>query len=136
MTSNCMLDKVEYNKLCLNLSRKTPGVKLKQLKFLLQDLILDIDINDERSFVELIASLEIKGELTGDKPGRNEGLLLCEMFDAVSMHGIANDICSKFSVNRGDYESVSYFAGLYVATLVEKFFSLHIVGPLEVSTIL
>ena len=104
MSSPCILDSEKYNQLCLKLSRATPGVKLKQLKFLLQDLIPDINMNDNRLFVELITKLEMKGVLTRNKPGRNEGLLLCEMFDAVSMPNIANDICLAFMVDRGNYE--------------------------------
>ena len=107
MTSHYVLESKNYCQLCLKLSRTTTVVKLKQLKFLLQDLILDIDINDNGSFLELITKLEMKGLLTRNTPGHDEGRMLCEMFDAVSMPNVANDICSVFTVDRGNDEFVS-----------------------------
>jgi transcriptional antiterminator len=94
----------KFIKICLKLSRETPPNKLKQLKFLLQDVTSEInDIHDQKLFLDLISKLEAQGILNRKAPGRNEALLLCELFDAVSLHSLADEICSKFVIERGIY---------------------------------
>ena len=94
----------KFKDVCLELSRNTKGNKLKQIKFLLQDFTSDINIHDQNFFVDLITKLEAKGIVNGDTPGQNEALLLCEMFDAVSLHNLTNKICSELQVEKGIYQ--------------------------------
>ena len=95
----------KFKDVCLELSRNTTENKLKQLKFLLQDFISDINLHDQNNFfVDLITKLEAKGIVNGDTPGQNEALLLCEMFDAVSLHNLTNKICSELQVEKGIYQ--------------------------------
>ena len=94
----------KFKDVCLELSRKTKGNKLKQIKFLLQDFISDINIHDQKLLVDLITKLEAKGIVNCDTPGQNEALLLCEMFDAVSLHNLTNKICSELQVEKGIYQ--------------------------------
>ncbi|CAB4021509.1 ---NA--- [Paramuricea clavata] len=92
----------KFIKICLKLSRETPPNKLKQLKFLLQDVTSEInDIHDQKLFLDLISKLEAQGILNRKAQGRNEALLLCELFDAVSLHSLADEICSEFAIERG-----------------------------------
>ena len=96
-------DSEKFSSICIKLSRHTTAYKLKQLKFLLQDKTTEIDIHDQKSFLELIGKLENKEILNRHQPGRNEALLLCEMFDAISLPALANEICSEFKVEKGIY---------------------------------
>ena len=93
----------KFKDVCLELSRNTTEDKLKQLKFLLhnQDFIPDINLHDQKLLVDLITKLEDKGIVDGDTPGQNEALLLCEMFDAVSLHSLSKKICSELQVEKG-----------------------------------
>jgi hypothetical protein len=102
MATNGIPNSEKFTTICVKLSRNTPADKLKQLKFLLQDVTSEIDFYDEKLFLDLIAKLEAEEILNRDSPGRNEALLLCEMFDAISLHGLANEICSEFKVEKGN----------------------------------
>jgi hypothetical protein len=94
----------DFTRICLKLSRDTPADKLKQLKFLLQDVTSEsIDIRDQKSFLDLIAKLEVKEIINRHSPGQEDALLLIEMFDAISLPSLANEICSKFKVEKGIY---------------------------------
>ena len=96
--ANCKM----FRKLCIELSHNTPLHKLKQLKFLLQDRTSEInDINDEKSFLDLINKLDAVGILSKKSPGKDEALLLSELFHAVSLPILAVQICSKFDIERG-----------------------------------
>lgn len=98
----------KFTDLCIRLSEDLRAKKLKQLKFLLQDRVSGIDICDQTSFLELITTLEAQALITRVKPGRDEALLLCELFDAVSLCNLANEICSEFEVERGINLSYKY----------------------------
>ena len=91
----------KFKDICLELSRNTTEDKLKQLKFLLQDFTPDINLHDQKLLVDLITKLEDKGIVDGDTPGQNEALLLCEMFDAVSLHSLSKKIRSELQVEKG-----------------------------------
>ncbi len=92
----------KFTNICLKLSRDLPENKLKQIKFLLQEVNSEInDIHDQKSLLDLIRKLEAQGVLNREVPGRNEALLLCELFDAISLHSLADEICSEFDVERG-----------------------------------
>ena len=93
----------EFRDTCLELSRNTPEDKLIQLKFLLQDVAPDINIHDQKLLVDLIRKLEALGIVDGDTPGQDEALLLCEMFDAVSLPSLAGKVRSQLQVQKGIY---------------------------------
>ena len=94
-------DSKKFTDMCLALSSKTPANKVKKLKFLLGDLTPEIDIRDRKKFFDLILQLEAEAILNRDEPRRDDALLLCELFDAVSLPVLADEICSHFSVERG-----------------------------------
>ena len=92
-----------FARLCVKLSHNTPRDKLKQLKFLLQDVTSEMnDINDKKSFLDLIQKLDSQGVLNKKSAGKNEALLLIELFDTVSLQNLADQICSEFVVERGN----------------------------------
>ena len=92
----------KFTNICLKLSRDMPENKLKQVKFLLQEVNSEIDdIHDSKTLLDLIRKLEDQGILNRKVPGRNEALWLCELFDAISLHSLADEICSEFDVERG-----------------------------------
>lgn len=93
----------KFRDTCLELSRNTPEDKLIQLKFLLQDVAPDINIHDQKLLVDLIRKLQALGIVNGDTPGQDEALLLCEMFDAVSLHNLAGKVRSELQVQKGIY---------------------------------
>ena len=96
-------DSEKFTRTCIELSWYTTAYKLKQLKFLLQDAIPDVDISDQsnKSFLDLVRKLEGQAILNRHQPGRNEALLLYEMFEAISLPACANKICSEFKVKKG-----------------------------------
>ncbi|XP_028397490.1 uncharacterized protein LOC114521301 [Dendronephthya gigantea] len=89
-----------FTSVCLKLSRNVPRDKLKQLNFLLQDIMPEIDIHDEKPFVEVIKKLEARGVLNRNKPGQNEAVLLYELCDAVSLNSLGDEICLDFALER------------------------------------
>ena len=129
MATTQVQDFEKFNSICIKLSRHTTAYKLKQLKFLLQDVTTEIDIHDQKSFLELIGKLETKQVLNRHHPGQNEALLLCEMFDAISLPALANEICSEFKVEKDPLRQkiksfrkflVKLSEGLNQASFIEK----------------
>ena len=110
MATTQVQDFEKFNSICIKLSRHTTAYKLKQLKFLLQDVTTEIDIHDQKSFLELIGKLESKEILNRHHPGRNEALLLCEIFDAISLPALANEICTEFKVKKDSlHQNITLF---------------------------
>ena len=101
-------DSEKFSSICIKLSWHTTAYKLKQLKFLLQDVTTEINIHDQKSFLEVISKLEAKQVLNRHHSGRNEAILLCEMFDAISLPSLANEICAEFKVKKGNVYSFTY----------------------------
>ena len=91
----------KFTSVCLKISGNMPPDKLKQLNFLLQDILPEIDIHDEKPFLDVIKKLEARGILNRSKPGLNEAVLLYELCDAVSLHSLGDEICSDFALERG-----------------------------------
>lgn len=105
----------KFKDVCLELSRNTTEDKLKQIKFLLQDFTSDIKIDDQKLFLDLITKLEANGIVNGDTPGENEALLLCEMFDAVSLHKLADKVRSELQVEKGIIYQLCILNSIYIS---------------------
>ena len=84
-----------------NLSRQVPDKKLKQLKFLLQDVMQNAVLRDKR-FLEVITELQTQNILQRSHLKQQDGHLLCEIFDALSLTELANGICQDFEIERGN----------------------------------
>ena len=97
-----------------NLSRKVPGKKLKQLKFLLQDVMQNAVLRD-KTFLEVITELQTQNILQRSHLKQQDGHLLCEIFDALSLTELANGICQDFEIERGN---------IYILQLLATFFTI------------
>ena len=90
----------KFTDLCLKLSRRIQIYKLKKLKFLLEEVVGNYIARAE-TFLEVITELESRKLLqhTGLK---ENGLLLCELFDAISLKDLADTICQDLGIVRGN----------------------------------
>lgn len=84
--------------ICLKLKHEISSHKLKQLKFLLKDP-LKIDVLKDKDFLEVITELE-KRKILQRSCLRHDGLLLCELFDAIARNDLADTICENLRIER------------------------------------
>ena len=96
-----MAEKKIFTDLFLKLSREVPDKKLKQLKFLLQDVMQNAVLRD-KTLLEVITELERQNILQRSHLRPQDGHLLCEIFDALSLTEFANGICQDFEIERGN----------------------------------
>ena len=96
-----MAEKKIFTDLFLKLSREVPDKKLKQLKFLLQDVMQNAVLRD-KTLLEVITELERQNILQRSHLRPQDGHLLCEIFDALSLTELANGICQDFEIERGN----------------------------------
>ena len=102
-----MAGKKLFTDLFLKLSREVPDKKLKQLKFLLQDVMQNAVLRD-KTLLEVITELERQNILQRSHLRPQDGHLLCEIFDALSLTELANGICQVFGIERGNIQYTLY----------------------------
>ena len=89
----------KFMNLCLKLSSGIQSYKLKQLTFLLEDVVGN-DVLREKTFLEIIRELESRKLL--QRTSLRENGLLCELFDAISLNELADTICQDLGIGRGN----------------------------------